>query len=284
MDGLLLVDKPEGPTSHDMVTHVRQALGIRRVGHAGTLDPFASGLLLMLVGRATRLAQFLVGLPKEYTGVIELGAATDTEDRSGAVVTTSDTWQTISDNTLAAAARTLTGKYEQRPPAFSAKKVGGERAYKLAREGRAPTLSAVLVDVKRFDLGERVGPRVPFSTQVTSGTYVRALARDLGERLGCGAHLHALRRIAIGEFRVENALTPEQLPDARAALLAPLEAVRHLPQLSLDDVGRERIAHGQPVEGPPTTGGPVALVANAELVAVADAHNGLMKPRVVLVG
>lgn len=267
-----------------MVATVRRVTGVRRVGHAGTLDPFATGLLLVLLGRATRLARFVTELRKSYTGIIGLGATTDTDDRTGTPLATSDSWRELSSQAIHEAARSLVGRYEQRPPAFSAKHISGERAYRVARRGATPDLEPTTVEVFSFVLGEPRNGRVPFETSVGSGTYVRALARDLGERLGCGAHLEALRRTAIGTFRVEDAVPLEQLGAHRVALRAPLEAVGHLPRVQVDAEVRDRVTHGRPFPGTTAEHGPVAVVHDDELIAIADPSNGYFKPRVVLLG
>jgi len=279
-----LLDKPEGPTSHDVVDMVRRALGVRRVGHAGTLDPFASGLLLVLVGRATRLSRFLVGLPKSYTGAITLGVETDTDDHTGAVLREDDSWRSLGDEALAAAMEQLTGSLQQLPPAYSAKQSGGQRAHRLARRGQQLELAPQEIEVSRFEMAARDGSRLRFAADVSSGTYVRALARDLGRALGCGAHLHELRRTAVGPFRVEDAARLETLDDEAPALKPPLDAVPHLPSRELDEEQRVRAAHGQPLERCDQPGDFVALVAGGELVAVAEPSGDMLKPRVVLEG
>lgn len=253
------------------------------MGHCGTLDPFASGLLVILVGRATRLARFLVGLPKRYTGTIALGTTTDTDDRTGEVQSSTDSWDAVTDDALAAAAASLTGEYDQRPPTFSAKKVLGIPAHRLARAGTAPQLAATAVEVMDFQPGARTGRYVSFEAHVGSGTYIRALARDLGARLGCGGHLHTLRRTAVGPFRVSDALPLSALSGSAAALRAPLEAIPHLPRIGLDREAREKVAHGQPLPVPALADGHVALVHDDVLIAVAEQREGVLKPRVVLI-
>jgi tRNA pseudouridine55 synthase len=280
---LLLVDKPDGPTSHDVVDAVREVLGVARIGHAGTLDPFASGLLVLLVGRATRLVQYLVSLPKTYRGTIRLGVATDTDDRSGTPTATSEDWRSLDDADVAHAMGALTGSVMQRPPAFSAKKLDGARAYRLARQGKAVSLAARSVQVHRFHLMRRDGSAVEFECDVSGGTYVRALARDLGEGLRCGAHLETLRRTAVGPFQVEDAVSMDDLPRATAAhLLPPLAAVSHLPRLDLAPDDRTRVTHGQPLEAPAIEGAHVALVSDGGLVAVAERAGAVLKPRTVV--
>ena len=184
---------------------MRRTLKIRRAGHTGTLDPFASGLLVILLGRATRLSRFVVGLRNTYSGRIRLGETTDTGDLTGEVVESSDDWEAVADSDVEAAMGRLTGSLSQTPPSFSAKKVGGQRAYRLARRGEQVELPPCEVQVYRFQLQNRSGPLVEFSCEVGSGTYVRALARDLGAALGCGAHLQALRRQTVVPFNVDQA-------------------------------------------------------------------------------
>lgn len=278
----MLVDKPEGVTSHDAVNRVRRVLGRRRVGHTGTLDPMATGLLVILVGRATRLAQFLVALEKRYSGTIRLGATSSTDDREGEVTAQSDAWRRITDPEIDAAMRALQGAYQQRPPAFSARKVAGERAYRLARRGEVPALSPREVLVRQFRLVRRDGPVVEFDARVGSGTYIRALARDLGSALGCGALLETLRRTAVGPFDVRDAVSLESL-DREASRLRPVrEAVAHLPVIEADGDLEESVRHGRPVPAPAGPDGPVAVLAGGRLLAVAERRGGRLEPTVVL--
>ncbi|MBI4419282.1 MAG: tRNA pseudouridine(55) synthase TruB [Gemmatimonadetes bacterium] len=280
-DGLLLVDKPAGPTSHDVVATARRALGTRRVGHAGTLDPFATGLLVLLVGQATRLAQFLVGLPKEYTGTLRLGLTTSTDDATGEPVQPSDAWRALTDADIEAAMRRLTGRQPQRPPRFSAKKVAGQPAHRRARRGEQFELDPRLVEIAGFAPTARRGPDLEFAASVGSGVYLRALARDLGRELGCGAHLTQLRRIAVGTFRVDAAIPPSRLGDP--GIMLPLRAaVAHLAPVQIDPGRRTDVRHGRAIPAPAPASGAVALLAGEELVAVAEAHGGLLRPSVVL--
>jgi tRNA pseudouridine55 synthase len=275
------VDKPEGPTSHDVVAAARRAYRVRRVGHAGTLDPFASGLLPLLLGRATRLMPYLVGLPKTYQGTIRLGVRTDSDDLTGQVLHRDDAWREVDDARLAGAAAALTGSIEQVPPVFSAKKIGGVPAHRRVRRGEAVALEARVVDVRRFAVGAREGADFRFEADVGSGTYLRALARDLGESLGCGAHLRALRRTRVGPFSVADAVPLDRLPPAPAP---PSAAVPHLPRRALDDAEYSAVRQGRRIaaggEGPD----PVALTYRSELVAVAQRQGDELQPRVVLEG
>jgi tRNA pseudouridine55 synthase len=273
------VDKPEGPTSHDVVAAARRAFRTRRVGHAGTLDPFASGLLPLLLGRGTRLMPYLVGLSKRYEGTIRLGVRTDTDDPTGRVIATDEAWHEVDQARLAEAAAALTGQIAQVPPAYSAKKLAGVPAHRRARRGEVVSLDARAVDVLRFTVRERSGPDVRFEADVGSGTYVRALARDLGEALGCGAHLRALRRTRVGPFDVRDAATLDRLPPAPAALA---DAVPHLARRVLEDAEHHAIRQGRPIAARGEEPGPVALFHADRLVAVAVPEGDTLRPRLVL--
>jgi tRNA pseudouridine55 synthase len=278
------VDKPAGPTSHDAVAAVRRALGERRVGHAGTLDPPASGLLVVLVGRATRLARFTAGLVKRYAGTIQLGTATSTDDATGDLVAGPDeAWRGMGLERVRAALATVMAQPMQLPPAVSAKKVGGERAYRVTRRGGAPDLHPVPVTVHRLDLveAELAAGLLHVAVECSAGTYVRAIARDVGRALGSLAHLASLRRTGIGPWSVDAAVALDRLgPDA----LRPMaEAVAHLPAVSLGAEAATKLTHGQRVEGAGAPEGPVAVFAPEGLVAVADARDGVLRPDVVLV-
>ena len=215
--GILLVDKPPRLTSFDVVARVRRALHEPKVGHAGTLDPMATGLLIILVGReATRVQDRFMVLPKTYTGTFRLGETTASYDADSPVETRADA-RAVTDAQLTAAAAVLTGSIEQRPPAFSAVKVGGERLYKKARRGEAVEVAPRPTTVYSFDLLNRHGDDVDFRVECSKGTYVRSLAHDLGQAVGVGAHLVALRRAAIGPFTAEEAWTLEGLVEAAAA-------------------------------------------------------------------
>lgn len=285
-DGVLLLDKPEGPTSHDMVARVRRALGTRRVGHTGTLDPFASGLLLLCVGRATRIAEYLSGLPKTYTATARLGESTDTLDDTGTVTLRTDAWRELEPRGVAAAFHALEGEILQVPPAFSAKKVGGERLYRRARRGEAVEVDAVPVTVHSMVVRAVSLPDVTFEVECSSGTYVRALARDAGDALGVGAHLVRLRRTRVGRHDVADAVAADALADATSvarAWLDPLRALAHLPRADVDDDAVAELAHGRTAPAPPTLpDGALAAVAHAgHLVAMATVGDGRLRPRKV---
>ncbi len=256
---------------------------MRRVGHAGTLDPFASGLLVVLVGRATRLSQYLVGLRKSYIGRIRLGIETDTDDLTGAETATSESWREIETDAIEQSMALLTGRIVQRPPIYSAKKSEGERAYRLARRGEAVALDATEVDVEAFTLVSREGSAIDFRADVGSGTYLRALARDLGAALGCGAHLEELRRTAVGPFRVEDAVGSDTLGEHEAPVHPAVDAVSHLAVHDLATAECDAVRHGRPIAAPEWGEGPVALVFAGQLMAIAERQGDFLKPRVVLV-
>jgi tRNA pseudouridine55 synthase len=249
VDGVLLVDKPEGPTSHDVVAVARRALGVRRIGHAGTLDPMATGLLVLMIGRATRLATFLSGMDKTYRGTLRLGIATDTYDRDG---TPSGPPRPVTVDAAAveAAFGRFQGTVTQVPPVFSAKKVHGTPMYRLARRHRPVSPVPTTVTFRQLRFSGLSGSDVAFESQVSAGTYLRSFAHDLGEILGCGAHLYSLRRIAAGPFSVDGALTPEELAalgPGSVARVTPMEEIPlGLPTLVLTSAGTQAIRHGRP--------------------------------------
>jgi len=257
-DGVVLVDKPPGVTSHDVVAQQRRRLGRGvKVGHAGTLDPFATGLLLVLVGRATRVQRFLMALPKRYETVARLGWTSTTGDRDG---------ELAPGRTPPEPLRLPTGRIRQRPPAYSAIKVGGRRAYALARAGEAVELPEREVEVTRFEELWRDGERVAFAIECSSGTYVRSLVADLGD-----AYCDELRRTAIGHFDVAGA-DPERI--------VPLgEALGFLPEVRLDGDDARRASHGVAVAG--DAGGAVRLTDEHGLIAIAEPRpDGRLKPTV----
>jgi len=273
---------PAGPTSHDVVDTVRRALGTDRVGHLGTLDPCAAGLLVIVVGRATRLAPFAAAWTKAYEGVIRLGTTTSTDDATGVPVATSDAWRDIDAEQVERVLATFRGAYDQRPPAYSAVKVAGERAYRRARRGEAVALPARRVEVTELVLVRCAPPDVSFRARVSGGTYLRSLARDVGEALGCGAHLAALTRTEVGPYRLAAAVAPEAV--TAGDLREPAELVGGLPRRDLDDAGRAAVIHGRAV--PAGSGmrdaGCVALFADGQLVAIAQQVGDVLKPRVVV--
>lgn len=307
MDGVLVVDKPAGLTSHDVVAEVRRILRVRRVGHTGTLDPFATGVLVVLVGRATRLAQFLSGVEKEYEAVIRLGFATDTgdltgerivDDRGGAAT---DSWNATG---IEAALKSLRGQIEQVPPMYSAKKQDGKRLYKLARSGEEVERQPVSVSILAFEavkptgelLKDNLDGTFDFEVRVvsSSGTYIRTLAEDFGKRLNIGAHLVELRRTRAGDFSLAAASTLEQIKTSMAeegigvAMHTPDEALSRLPLVDLTDEEVRRIRHGMNLEifeERWSDGARVRLRdAKGDLIAVGiyDAAGKTLHPQVVL--
>jgi tRNA pseudouridine55 synthase len=229
MEGILLVDKPTDHTSHDVVARLRGKLRMRRVGHAGTLDPMATGLLIVLVGKATRVSQYLMSLDKEYEGTIELGKVTDTQDAEGEVLETIPV-PPFSESEILAAVKSFHGDQYQTPPMYSAVKIDGVPLYKSARKGEEVEREPRFIRVMSWDITRFALPRLDFRLRCTKGTYVRTLAHDLGRKLGCGAHLAALRRTASDKFHVSQALTLDQinalsLPEIEKRLIAPRDAV-----------------------------------------------------------
>ncbi len=276
VEGLLLVDKPAGATSHDAVDAVRRALGTRKVGHAGTLDPMATGLLVIGVGRATRLLRFLGDLPKTYEGTARLGIETDTLDAQGRPLRTSEVRVTRSD--VRRAMNALVGESLQRPPAYSAVKVGGRKLYEAARAGERLEAAPRPIRVEAFDLLGFDPPEVRFRVVCSGGTYVRALVADVGLALGCGAHLVRLVRTAIGPFRLQEAAPP----DAPGPLLPVERAVAHLPRV---DLGPEeaRVARHGSILGPAGIEGPYAVFApDGRLVGIYRDDGPKARPEVVL--
>lgn len=262
-----------------MVDVVRRSLGTRRVGHTGTLDPFAEGLLVMVVGRATRLVPFAAAWTKSYEGRLRLGATTDTDDATGQVLEQRPV--AVDRAGLERALVGFRGTLRQRPPAYSAVKVAGERAYRRARRGEAVEPAERDVEVAVLEVTAFAPPDVEFRATVSAGTYLRSLARDIGAALGCGGHLVALRRTTVGPFRLEDAVAPAAA--GLADLLPPGVLVRHLERRDVDAVEREAVVHGRWIAAAADgTASPVAMFAGETLVAVADRAGDVWKPRVVL--
>ncbi len=285
LDGLVVVDKEAGWTSHDVVSRCRRIFGQKRVGHAGTLDPDATGVLLVGLGRATRLMRFLTARPKTYETEIVLGASTTTLDASGEITNTWDMSEIALADVRAAAAG-LTGEIEQVPPMVSAVKVGGRRLHALAREGIEIDRPARPVTVHRFEVSHGTGPGV-FRAEIecSSGTYVRVLAADLGAALGGGAHLRNLRRTRIGSFTTDDARLVDELTPA--VVLTPAQAMRDLDQVVVPSDAQRQISRGLPLDRVPlgvTGEGPWGLVDEAhDLLAVYEAtETDRIRPAVVL--
>ena len=276
--GFLLVDKPSGMTSHDVVDVVRRALATRKVGHAGTLDPMATGLLVVGVGRATRLLRFFGDLTKTYEGTARLGVETDTLDAEGTVVRSADVEVSRLELERAFAARL--GVSEQRPPAYSAVKVGGRKLYEAARAGAPLEAPARPIRVDAFEVRAFDGTDVDFLVTCSGGTYVRALLADVGAGLGCGAHLTRLRRSAIGPYRVEDAVAP-----AAVAAPAPVEAaVAHLARVDLQP-DEARAASNGSILAPAGLDGPYGVFApGGRLIGIYRDTGAKARPEVILAG
>jgi tRNA pseudouridine55 synthase len=312
MDGVLVIDKPAGVTSHDVVANIRRILRVGRVGHTGTLDPFATGVLVILVGRATRLAQFLSGLEKEYKAVIRLGYATDTGDRTGKPIEFGEEESKAGDTQIGgwsrqqieAALASLRGEIDQVPPMYSAKKQGGRKLYDLARRGEEVERKPVRVCIHEFEaikptgelLKDNLDGTYDFEVRVacSSGTYVRTLAEDFGKQLGVGAHLAELRRTRVADFEIQNANTLEQVKMNFAEeglgkiLFPPDAALSRLPfvDLSADDVRKVRNGLAVHVSDTAWNDGEQVRIRDekGDLIAVGkfDAESGSLHPGVVI--
>lgn len=290
VEGLLVVDKPADMTSHDVVAHVRRLCGQRQVGHAGTLDPLATGVLILCLGRATRLAEYLQAHPKRYQATLRLGETTDTFDADGRVTRTAPIPPLTSVELLGYLQR-FRGVIQQRPPAFSAVKRSGIPAYRRARRGEAIDLPPRTVHIAELRLLGWSNPDLRLEIVCSAGTYIRSLAHDLGEAIGCGAHVVALRRLASGPFTVADAVTWSELSEGatawRGRVLPLAAAVVDLPAARLDEQALRAVAHGQPIvlpalsEAAPSAGEVAAgLTATGELAAVLryDAERRVWRP------
>ena len=278
-DGVVLVDKPAGMTSHDVVAVARRALGTRRIGHTGTLDPFATGLLVLLLGKATRLLPYVLGEPKIYDATIALGAETTTDDVTGEVTREAPL---PTDAAIAKAIRELTGDIDQRPPDYSAKQVAGRRAYAAARAGRPLALATARVHVYGWTVRARAERTLEVTISCAGGTYVRALARDLGRAANSAAHLQCLRRTRAGVFDVADAVTVEMLRGGDVAITPLRAAIPHLTTRSLDDDDLRRVRHGNDVLARDDALLVALLDAHGEVVALAEREGERLRPRVVL--
>ena len=289
MNGVLIIDKPAGLTSHDVVNRVRQILGQRSVGHLGTLDPLATGVLPLVTGSLTRLAQFYTTSQKTYEGVVRFGFATDTYDADGEPSCTAQSvnlqLRQVSD--LAARFR---GVLEQMPPPFSAKKVHGVPAYKLARKKKEVELRSVQVEIKEFEILSVEGDRASFRARVSSGTYMRSVAHEMGQQLGCGAHLETLRRTAVAEFNLSDAHSVEQLQQAAQSgrleemFVHPRRLLPDFPAVTADEENAARIHTGRAVNLPELSQARIVKVfrAQKELIAIATRVAGtLLHPSIV---
>ena len=291
MNGFLVVDKPPGMTSHDVVNRVRRITGERSVGHLGTLDPMATGVLPLLLGKWTRLAQFFGKLDKSYSGSIRFGFSTDTYDAEGDMVGEP---QAVSLDRLhlAAMAAGLEGSIEQMPPAFSAKKIAGKAAYTLARAGKPVELKAVPIQVGRFCILKVSGDLAEFEVDISAGGYIRSLAHQLGQIAGCGAHLACLRRTSAGPFTLEHAHTLEELTEAasegtlEALLPHPRTLLPQLPATTVDTFVAGRVRNGNSVNLPEFGGAPLIKVFEGrdQLIAIGKRIAGTLFQPVVVIG
>ena len=290
MNALLIIDKPGGMTSHDVVARVRRATGEQSVGHLGTLDPMATGVLPLLLGKYTRLAQFFGTSEKAYTGTIRFGFATDTYDAEGLTVGEPCAVELNLDAVRREAAR-FAGEIEQMPPPYSAKKIAGKPAYKLAREGKTPELKPVRITVNAFTIESVEGDTARFAMRISAGGYVRAIAHAMGLALGCGAHLASLRRTAAGVFTLEHAL-PLEAMEALAAqghlergLAHPRTLLPEMPAVTADEQTVGRIRNGMQVNLPEYSDAALVKIfaGQRELVAIGKRVAGtLFQPAVVL--
>lgn len=293
-EGVLLVDKPAGPTSHDVVAAAKRGLGAAKAGHAGALDPLATGLLILATGRWTRLLEHLVGLDKEYDATARLGQATDTLDAEGRVVAEDDAWTRLETADVEAAVQSLAGALWLPPPAYSAVKVRGTPAHRRARRGEQVRLAPRACRVHAVRLLAAAPPEVRFRVSCSSGTYVRSLAAELGARLGTACHLAALRRTRAGRFDVSDAAPLASLREGTpppSSVVAPADALAHLPKVAIGPDQAAALAHGRPVRQPEAEGaagveidaaGAVAVLSEAgELLAVCAAQDGALRPKKV---
>jgi tRNA pseudouridine55 synthase len=292
MNGVLIIDKPSGFTSHDVVNRVRRILQERSVGHLGTLDPLATGVLPLVVGNFTRLAQFYTSSEKIYEGIIRFGFATDTYDADGEA-TSIPQGVTVSLDQLQTLSQRFRGVIEQMPPAFSAKKINGVPAYKLARKHQEVPLKPVQVEIKEFEILSVDGDRASFRARVASGTYMRSVAHDMGQQLGCGAHLEALRRTRVAEFEVPDAHTLEQLEAAtntdqlEEMFIHPRKLLFQFPSVTANEEMAARIRSGRAVNLPELSTARQVKVfcGQRELIAIATRVAGtLFHAKIVLAG
>ena len=279
-DGLLVVDKPGGWTSHDVVGRVRRLAQTRKVGHAGTLDPMATGVLVLGIGRATRLLGHLALTGKTYDATIRLGATTVTDDAEGDVVEVRDA-SGVTDEAVGAAMAALTGDLQQVPSSVSAVKVDGVRSYARVRAGEEVELKARAVTVSRFALLERRGDDLDVSVDCTSGTYIRALARDLGAALGVGGHLTALRRTRVGPFGLEVARTLEQAAEELGVVPLPDAVAAAFPRRELSEHEAVALSYGKKLDATGRDGSVGAFAPDGRCIALLEDRDGVARPTVV---
>lgn len=296
MNGLLVVDKPAGITSHDVVNRLRKITGERSIGHLGTLDPMATGVLPLLLGKYTRLAQYFSSAEKSYTGAIHFGFATDTWDAEGQPAAP-DRWPEIAPNITLEKLRTagarFHGEMEQMPPPYSAKKISGQPAYKLAREGKPVELKPAKITITSFEIAALSGPEAEFEMQISAGGYVRSIAHEMGQILGCGAHLSRLRRIQAGVFTLAEAHTLEELQAATGNIetlenlcIHPRKLLTELPSVSADEQVLGRLRNGAQANLPEFSTAPLVKVFSGQrdLIAIAKRIAGTLFQPVVVMG
>jgi tRNA pseudouridine55 synthase len=288
--GLLNIDKPSGPTSHDVVQSVRRGIGERRVGHAGTLDPLAGGVLVLALGPATRLIEYLIGSQKSYRALVKLGVSTDTYDAEGSIVEERPVPPDLAETQLRAALDAFTGEIEQIPPVYSAIKIGGKSAHARVRAGETVELKPRRIRIDSIDLLAFTPPTLELRVTCSAGTYIRSLAHDLGEALGCGAMLAGLTRTASGHFHLQDAVSWDTLQAAfedgswRDHLLSADRALEDTPMVRLSFEDLEKIRNGMPIQGTPVDKGlGRAYTPNGQFVAVlnADPENDQWRPKKV---
>ena len=279
MNGIFVINKSAGMTSHDVVNAIRARFDISKVGHLGTLDPMATGVLPVCLGKATRIAQFITSSPKEYTGEVRFGFSTSTYDREG-TPTSDERPLRNSVEEIKEAMQAFTGELNQIPPSFSAKKIGGVPSYKLARKGRKVTIAPARVQVQRFEMVELKGEIMTFQVVCSPGTYIRSLAHDLGQHLECGAHLAALQRTRSGDFHIGQAM---RLDEISASDLIPIESLLDSwPRIEVSEADERKVAHGNQIMA--EVEGAFARIFNkkGEFMAIAKVESGWVHPRLVL--
>ena len=286
---IVLVDKPEGPTSHDVVLWARRTIGTGRIGHAGTLDPFASGLLLLMTGWSTRISQYLTGLPKEYDATIRLGIKTDTDDVTGTVVSQNENWNRLTRTKIIETLNDFEGIISQEPPQYSAKKINGERMYRRARRGEWTDLDPITVKVDSILITDLNLPFISVRIRCSSGTYIRSLAREIGEALDTEAHLTGLRRLSIGKFSVGDsigalALREGQPPSGHEQI--PIKsALAHMESIDVGKDAANKLRNGVPVDitqGKYKDGEAILVSSGGKLVGIHEIDGELMKPKKIV--
>ena len=273
--GFFIIDKPPGLTSHDVVGQIRKLTGIKRVGHTGTLDPFATGVLIVPIGSATRLTEYTHSLPKTYEAEITLGATSDTDDLTGQLTQTHGTPQGCTMGEVQTALQKFTGQIQQTPPAYAAIKVKGKKLYQYARQGKEVEIKPRSVTIHSIELLAYAYPIIKIRVIVSTGTYIRALARDIGKTLETGAYLSALQRTAIGKFTIQKAkkLSAITTENWRQHLCNPKDLVRHLPQVKLDNVNVAKLQQGSEV----THGTPDGCTMGKDnMIAILNQHDELI--------